>query len=201
MADFTGPDGKEMTDHQDAKKNYDRLVSQKGLYNADEINLINFVRECYRRSYPQQDKQKSQFLNGGALVFNGANVRLNDNGYYYTKLKNTPNLTIYDRTGFLSGSSHDSDLPQYEVYLDDAGVFLVGMCKKFSGVPFGPHTWFQSERHAGAGNPIQRVGHVLSFFDHKLHDDMQVGAFGYSIYSEKRGNALLVENITPYPSN
>jgi len=200
MADFYGPDGKELTDHQDAKKNYDRLVRQKNLYTSDEINLINFVRECYRRSYPLQDKNKCQFLNGGALVFNGANIRLNDNGYYYAMWTNIQGLTLHERTGVLSGSSHASDRPQYEIYLDQAGVFLVGMCNKFAGVPFGPHTWFQSEKHAGAGNVLQRAGHLISFFDHKLHDDMQVGAFGYSSYSEKRGNALLVENITPYPS-
>jgi hypothetical protein len=201
MADFTGPDGKELTDHQDAKKNYDRLVKQKGLYNSDEINLINFVRECYRRSYPQQDAKKTQFLNGGALVFNGANVRLNDNGYYYAMWTNIANLTLHERTGTLSGSSHASDRDQYEIYLDEAGVFLVGMCRSFAGVPFGPHTWFQSERHAGAGNVLQRAGHLFSFIDHITHGDKQVGAFGYSDYSEKRGNALLVENITPYPSN
>ena len=43
MADFDGPDGKELTDHQDAKKNYDRLVKQKGLYTSNEIILINFL--------------------------------------------------------------------------------------------------------------------------------------------------------------
>lgn len=200
MAALTGPDGKEQSD-QDAKKNYDRLVTQKDLYDSDEINLINFLRECYRRIYPQQDKNKTKILGGGALVFNSANVRLNDNGYYYAKRTNFRNLELHLRTGFLSGSSHDSDRDQYEIYLDQAGVVLVGMCNKFAGVPFGPHTWVQSERHAGAsGNPLQRIGHVLSFFDHKLHSDMQVGASGYSPDSEKRGNALLVEDLSPYPS-
>src|SRR5579862_8324126 len=103
MTDFWGPDGKELTDHQHAKENFDRLVRQKNLYNSDEINLINYLRECYRRSYPQQDKKKAKLLQGGALVFDGANVRLNDNGYFYAKWKSTQNLTLHKRDGWLSG--------------------------------------------------------------------------------------------------
>ena len=194
MAALTGPDGQEQWD-EDAKDNYDRLVRQKDLYDGNEINSINFLRECYRRSFVQGDKNKGKWMGGGALVFNGANMRLNDNGYYYSMWRNFPNLEINPRK-----SSHDSDRDQYEIYLDQAGVILVGMCNRFAGVPFGPHTWLQSERHAGgSANPLQRIGHVLSYFDHKLNSNTQVGAFGYSPFSEKEMRALLVEDLPPYP--
>jgi len=191
-----------------ATANYQRLVNQQNRYNQTEIELINFLRDCYRRSAPQQGG--GIFVAGGALVFNGANIRLcGDDGAFYRLWKNKDGLTIGARTGPLSGSSHASDEPQYEIQLDKAGVFLVGICGNFPNIPGGRHTWFQSEAHAAAGTWGQNILHAGSFGAHVASGYQQVGAFGYSEYSEKdvadgrvmsgrRANALLCQNRGPY---
>jgi hypothetical protein len=204
----SGPDGKENGGNKEATDNYQRLVKQSNLYNSTEIELINFLRDCYRRSHPLLGG--GVFVDGGALVFNGANVRLcADDGAFYRLWRNKSGLKIGMRTGPLSGSSHASDEPQYEIQLDQAGVFLVGACSKFPNVPGGRHTWFQSEAHAGAGTWLQTIGHTASYGAHVSSGYQQVGSFGYSEYSEKevasgwvmsgrKANPLLCENRGPY---
>lgn len=207
------PDGYESGGNKDAQTSYERLIAVKGNFNDEETALINWLRQVYRNCVPLLDQREGQgpFVSGGSLVFNGGNIRLfRDGGRYYNLLKAKPGLTTAPRTGKLSGSSHKSDKDQFEIQLHGAGVFLVGICNDFPGVPGGAHTWLQSERHAASGNWGQWLGHSGDFLSHVKSGYMQVGAFGQSPYSEKdveggrmvsgrKANPLLCIQIPTYP--
>jgi hypothetical protein len=184
------PDAAENGGDAAATANYARLINLN--FSADEQRLSNFLRALYRASHAQGDATAMPFLVGGALVYNGANIRISGDGGVFDWLwNNSPGLRTPPRTGLLSGSSHQSDLPQFEIYLQGAGVFLVGMSNNFPNVQ-GPHTWFQSEKHAAMGNWGQWVLHGTTYFEHAVSGWQQVGAFGTSPYSEKSNNALVV---------
>ncbi len=65
-----------------ATANYNRLVNLN--FSADEQRLSNFLRALYRASPAQGDMTAMPFLVGGALVYNGANIRISgDGGVFY----------------------------------------------------------------------------------------------------------------------
>ncbi len=185
-----GPDGAEGGGNATATANYNRLINLN--FSTEEQRLSNFLRALYRASHAQGDLTQMPFVVGGALVYNGANIRISgDDGVYYSLWRHNPGLRTAPRTGPLSGSSHQSDVEQYEIYLEGAGVFLVGISHNFGGIA-GPHTWFQSEKHAAMGSWGQNIMHGLTYFQHAASGWQQVGAFGTSPYSEKSNNALVV---------
>jgi hypothetical protein len=163
--------------------------------NEDEQRFVDLLRQLYRSSVPLTDQ--TGFVAGGSLFFQGANLRIaGDGGRVYAMWRKLGGLATGWRTGRLSGSSHASTLDQYEVRLNGAGCVLVGVAAH-PGVPGGAHTWAQSERHAATGNWGQTIAHGYSWVDHKTHDNQQVGAFGYSRYSEKSppNNPLVVQKL------
>ena len=197
-------DGAENGGDPAATKNYQRLVGLAGGYTGEELELINFLRRLYRNSTPLQTLRGGggPFVVGGALVFNGANVRIaGDEGCYYRLWKNKSGLRTAPRTGPLSGSSHESIVDQYEIYLEGCGCILVGMAS-LSPLTGGAHTWFQSEKHAAMGSWGQNILHGLTFVQHVSSGFQQVGAFGTCPYSEKgtatTKNPLVVTNLPPY---
>ena len=184
------PDAAEAGGDPAAAGNYQRLIALA--FGAEEQRLSNFLRAIYRSSYAQPDPGQMPFITGGTLVYNGANIRISgDGGVFYWLWNNSPGLHTAPRTGMTTGSSHQSDLPQYEIYLQGAGVFLVGMSNNFGPIA-GPHTWIQSERHAAMGSYGQWMLHGGTYLLHAASGWQQVGAFGYSPYSEKTNNALIV---------
>ncbi|MCA9704910.1 MAG: hypothetical protein KDK70_03555 [Myxococcales bacterium] len=151
--------------------------------NEAEVELVDALRLLYRSAQPLSDP--TGFVPGGSLVFCGANVRIaGDRGHFYERWLSACGLARGMRTGTFSGSSHLSDVDQYEIRLDGCGCILVGKAAH-PGVDGGSHTWFQSESHAATGHVGQSILHGLAWVDHKAHGNQQVGAFGYSIYSEK----------------
>jgi hypothetical protein len=195
------PDGAENGGDAEATKSYQKLKGVAAKYNLTEIAFVNFLRRVYRNARPLKSFEQGPFLDGGSLVFNGANIRLaGDNGYYYSFWKTHEGLTVKPRTGLLSGSTHLSDVDQYEIQLNGAGVILVGKAS-YEGIGGGAHTWFQSEAHAASGSWGQSTMHLYSTVDHVAHGKKQVGAFGYCEYSEKepKSNPLVVTDLPPYP--
>lgn len=167
--------------------------------NADEARFVDQLRELYRSSQPLTDP--AGFVAGGSMFFLGGNMRIaGDGGRFYELWRTMGGLAFGWRTGVLSGSSHASNVDQYEIRLHGAGCVLVGVAEH-PGVPGGAHTWAQSERHAATGTALQSVAHGLSWVDHKLHGNQQVGAFGYSPYSEKSppNNPLVVQTLPELP--
>jgi hypothetical protein len=163
--------------------------------NEDERRFVDMLRQLYRSSVPLSDQ--TGFVPGGSLFFQGANLRIaRDGGRVYEMWRKLGGLATGWRNGPLSGSSHASNLDQYEIRLNGAGCVLVGVAAH-PGVPGGAHTWAQSERHAATGNWGQTIAHGYSWVDHKTHDNQQVGAFGYSRYSEKSppNNPLVVQQL------
>jgi len=192
------PDEFEAGGHAEAVYCWSRV--QRLSLNVDERRFVDLLRELYRNSQPFSDP--AGFVAGGSLFFQGGNMRIaGDNGRFYELWRQMGGLALGWRTGLLTGSSHTSVVDQYEIRLHDAGCVLVGIADHL-GVPGGVHTWAQSERHAATGNPLQRLGHLWSFFDHKLHHHQQVGAFGYSPYSEKTppNNPLVVQRLPELPT-
>jgi hypothetical protein len=168
--------------------------------NEDELRFVNLLRALYRNSQPLTDQ--AGFVAGGSMFFQGANLRIaGDNGRFYELWRQMAGLALGWRTGTFSGSSHTSTVDQYEIRLHGAGCVLVGVADH-PGVAGGTHTWAQSERHAATGNVGQSIAHGLSWVDHKLHGNQQVGAFGYSIYSEKSppNNPLVVQQLPTLPT-
>lgn len=168
--------------------------------NEDETRFVDFLRLLYRNSTPLTDS--TGFIPGGSLVFCGANLRLaGDEGRLYERWLHAGGLQRGMRTGLFTGSSHLSEVDQYEIRLDGCGCVLVGKASH-PGVEGGAHTWLQSESHAATGNIGQNILHDLAWVDHKLHGNQQVGSFGYSIYSEKMpspNNPLVVRELPDYP--
>ncbi len=163
----------------------------------EEVAFVDQLRSLYRRSLPLNGR--GSFVPGGSLVFCGANVRIaNDGGRYYQQWLGACGLQRGMRTGTFSGSSHASDVDQFEIRINGAGCILVGRASH-PGIAGGSHTWFQSESHAATGHVGQSILHGLAWFDHKLSGNKQVGAFGYSIYSEKQpepNNPLVVQSLS-----
>lgn len=184
--------------HPDAVHCWSRL--QALCLNADEARFVDQLRELYRNSQPLTDP--AGFVAGGSLFFQGGNLRIaGDGGRFYELWRTMGGLAFGWRTGPLSGSSHASNRDQYEIRLHGAGCVLVGVADH-PGVAGGAHTWAQSERHAATGTALQSVAHGLSWVDHKLHGNQQVGAFGYSPYSEKSppNNPLVAQRLPELPS-
>jgi hypothetical protein len=207
MTELSKPDPGEQTG--EAKANYKRLELLAQKWNDGEIAFVNVLRKLYRNAKPLKYKPvglqiiaeiaQEEGAKGwnGALVFNGGHVRVaGDEGYFYDAWKSDEDLAIGARTGRFTGSSHLSSKDQYEVRLKGAGCILVGF-GEYPTIPGGAHTWFQSESHAAMGNTGQWLLHGGAFVDHKLHGNKQVGAFGYSEYSEKPpiSNPLVVKKL------
>lgn len=190
------PDEHEAGGDPEAARCWGRVLALS--LDSDQQMFVDQLRELYRRSQPLSDR--AGFVPGGSMVFLGANVRIaGDGGGYYHQWRLTGGLDIGWREGIGRGSSHVSIERQLEVKITGAGAILVGVAEH-PGVPGGAHTWFQSERHAATGNLLQSIGHGWSFVDHKRHGNQQVGAFGYSPYSEKRpepNNPLVVQDAPP----
>lgn len=168
--------------------------------NEHEIEFVNILRQLYRNAVPLNDP--TGFIPGGSMVFCGANIRIaGDEGRFYEHWLSAGGLQRGMRTGLLSGSSHLSDVDQFEIRLDGCGCVLIGKAAH-PGVEGGSHTWVQSESHAATGHIGQSILHGLAWVDHKLHDNQQVGAFGYSVYSEKLpspNNPLVVQQLPTLP--
>lgn len=202
MAALSKPDRGE-TDGE-AKANYERLKKLAAKWSEPEIVFVNTIRKLFRNSKPLKFKPVGLQLlledakgSNGALVFNGGHVRVaGDDGFFYELWKADEGLKTGARTGRFTGSSHASSRDQYEVRLDGAGCILVGF-DAYPGIAGGGHTWFQSESHAAMGNVGQWLLHGGAYVDHKLHGNKQVGAFGYSEYSEKPpiSNPLVVRKL------
>lgn len=175
-------------DSENGRAAYEKLKKAASKFNETELQLANWLRDVYRQSTPMKEieENKGPLLIQGSDVFKGANIRLQgDEGMLYEKLKSMPGLKIAERTGKLSGSSHQSDKDQFEIQLPGAGVVLVGVSENYNGVE-GTHTWIQSERHAANGTVLQSLGHGGSYFKHVKSGFKQIGAFGESPYSEKK---------------
>jgi hypothetical protein len=181
-----------------AQASYTRLAGLAGNFNDAEVALINWLRKVYRKCTPVVPE--GTFVPAGVLVFHGANIRLrDDNGKVYNKLKARNGLTVGDRTGLTTGSSHESKKNQFEINLRELGCILVGYGPfHFNGTRMGGNnTWIQNESHAATGSYSEWFWHGMSFVDHKWNNCQQVGALGYSPYSEKKGNPL---NCRPVPA-
>jgi hypothetical protein len=191
------PDEHEAGGHAEAVHCWSRLQALS--LDEDEVRFVDLLRELYRNSQPLTDP--AGFVAGGSLFFQGGNMRIaGDDGRFYELWRQLGGLALGWRTGPLSGSSHASIVDQYEIRLHGAGCVLVGVADH-PGVPGGVHTWAQSERHAATGNALQSIAHGLSWVDHKRHGNQQVGAFGYSPYSEKSppNNPLVVQRLPELP--
>jgi hypothetical protein len=146
------------------------------------------------RSYVWGDALKS-FTNNAAEVFCGGHVRrTGDGGMLYDRWLQDPGLKRGERQ---TSSSHQSDYAQYEVIVPGRGVILVGCSNKYRTVN-NKHTWFQNEAHAATEGFVELTLHGADFFKHKASGNQQVGALGYSPYSEKEGsNPLVCEGQLP----
>jgi hypothetical protein len=187
------PDEYENGGDAEAANAYNQLVILAAALNPTEIEFVNWLRKVYRNCSCATPSMSGSFVPGGALVFCGANIRLrDDNGKCYKKIKAKANLAIGSRTGLLSGSSHESTEDQFEVRLGKLGCILIGYGPYHVGKQRmgGNNTWLQNESYAATGSWWETGGHTFAFVDHKMHDSQQVGALGYSPFTEKPGCGL-----------
>jgi hypothetical protein len=192
---LTDPDQGEVTDPEAAAA-YKKLQSLcwEKLWTDDEIAFVNELRAIFRCGHP---KGANTSLSG-ALVFTGGHVRISDDGgkYYVTWLTKSTlhggKLRAGVRKGFMQGSSHKSDLEQYEVIIEGLGGILVG-CSAFPGVDARPHTWFQSEAFPATPSAEDKMKHALTFVKHVGTGFKQVGGLGTSEYSEKKDNPVVTK--------
>jgi hypothetical protein len=173
---------------------YQKLKMLSADWNDGEIAFVNAIRALYRSGQPL-GKQDQLW---GALAFTGAHVRISgDGGVLYSRWlamgkQDGGSLDVGMRTGLLSGSSHESDMEQYEVKLKGAGAILVG-CGAYPQLGKEAHTWFQSEKFPATGSAAETVGHTLTFVEHVGSGFQQVGKFGKNPFSEKKGTPVVVK--------
>jgi len=193
---LTDPDHGELTD-KDAAAAYKKLqnLCWEKFWGEAEVKFVNELREIFRSGHPKGTNTPLW----GAMVFNGAHVRIaHDAGVCYanwldlSSLNSTGKLQAGMRKGFMQGSSHKSDLDQYEIIVDGLGGILVG-CSAFPGVDSQPHTWFQSEAFPATPSASDKVKHALTFVKHVGSGFKQVGALGTSPYSEKKDNPVVAD--------
>lgn len=106
---------------------------------------------------------------------------------------NEKRLEGANRQGVGHGSSHYGGAgDQWEVHLPSLG------CVLFGKHPAG-HSWFQNEswaawRPGAFSGTVRWLAHgALGFGMHKWSGNKQVGAYGYSIHTEKNTEELVVD--------
>ncbi|QDV83821.1 hypothetical protein [Stieleria sp.] len=156
-------------------------------YSESELRVVNAVRELYRRAAAETPGGAGAL--GGSRVFEGGHVLLNDKGTWYTWLKARAGKSQKQNAGQsrVRWSSHESTSQnQYEIPLGGLGCILFG---KING-----KTWFQNEAHAATTTLSDSILHGLDWVKHKWSGNQQVGALGYSPFSEKNGTHLVLSH-------
>jgi hypothetical protein len=106
-------------------------------------------------------------------IFRGAHVVITDGGSYYNYWRH---LGAQERP-----SSHDSDVPQYEVAGPCCHAVLFGC--------LGGHTWFQMENHSYYDS---KISHGIDYVHYKASSRNQ-GPYGSSIYTDE--HALWISSM------
>jgi hypothetical protein len=156
---------------------------------ANEQGFTNQVRHLYYTAWNSSAKVSASDETG-SHVFYGGHVVVMDAGAHYAGW--AAQLQARELKGGERWSSHYKGLAskQYEVILPKLGCILFGKTAN-------QHTWFQNESwqatESGLAGFGKWVAHgVLGYGAHKLSGGMQVGALGYSNWSEKNHSELVV---------
>jgi hypothetical protein len=193
--------------------------SLKSLFSGmteNEQRFTNDIRHLYYMSKPLRGTRVSKGMSitgsqqiAGSYVFYGAHVVVEDKGARHGAWKAAiagGNLAGGDRDATSGhGSSHykgtNAHGDQWEIHLPSLGCILFGV------TPEG-HTWFQNESWAanrsGFGGWARWAAHgAFGFGAHIASGKRQVGALGYSDYTEKTGDQLRVRksdvpNVTAF---
>jgi len=111
-------------------------------------------------------------------LFHGSHIVVEDKGKLYNKLcRMGVRPTI---------SSHypDANCQQYKISLKQLGVILFGK-------DTGQNTWFQMEAHDSYG--FEAYLHIRDYILHMALGYMNVGCFGMSPHTEKKGNEIRIK--------
>lgn len=172
-------------------QNFPKLKKLRQLFaqmTETEKVFFNHIRFLYTVGLGVSDSKHDET---GSHVFFGAHVVVGDNGARYTTWSAA--VDAGDLKGGTRTSSHykNVQVQQYEIILSGLGCILFG--KTSAG-----HTWFQNESWPATESGMKGFGKmiahgVLGYGAHKLSGNMQVGALGYSEWSEKKHQEVTVE--------
>ncbi len=183
-------------DYGNDQQNFSEITKLMGIFakmSDNEKGFCNQIRRLYNLAFTHTATGTTGEC--GSHVFHGGHVVVMDIGRHYADWVaqiEADELTGKPRGGkkgaWGTGSSHYPNVKaqQYEINLPHLGCILFGKTGN-------QHTWFQNESWSATRGTTRWICHgVLGFGMHKLHNNRQVGALGYSDWSEKNATELIL---------